>query len=143
MLSLSDIKEKVETLYERANVPLHYRPKVNDTPFDDDWTLVCAEGKYQLIMRQKNQNRIFTSSEDLDKCLFVMFKHIIGVVALEYAEENPSETELRWEIRCRILQETLTKLDPEWGILLGRTTEVFIGEHPLDQDTRERDERND
>ena len=139
--TLSEIRDRVEKLYHLAEIPPYYRPKVSNTAYDNDWTLVCTDDNYQLIMRQNSQDKVFTSSEELDECLFVMFKHIVGVMALEHAEKNPSETELRWEIRCRVLQDTLTKLNPEWGIRNKRSTEVFMGEHPLHQDARERDER--
>ena len=141
-LSSSKIKQKVEDLYDIADLPAYYRPKVGDSPYDDDWTLVCSERKYQLIMRQRGRDRVFTASKDLDECLYEMFKHLCGVVALEFAEANPSETELRWEIRCRLLQETLTKLNPDWGIRFKRSTEVFLSNHPLDEDRREKNERD-
>lgn len=139
---LGEIRSKVEGMYDAGNFPPHYHPKVNDTPIDDDWTIVCKENDYQVVMRERGRDRVFTKADNLDECLYEIFKYISEVMALEYAEAHPSETELRWEIRSRVLQETLTKIDPEWGIRFKRSTEIYFGEHPLEKDRQERDKRD-
>jgi len=115
---LDEIRNKVEQMYDAGNFPPHYRPKVDSTPIADDWTIVCNDDDYRVVMRDGRRTRVFTTANNLDDCLYAILKYIAEVMAVESAQANPSETETESEMSKRIQLEILTSINPEWATRL-------------------------